>query len=171
MPNIETPRLILRPYIWNDLDWLFDLYSDPLVMRFIGEGRPRNREETIESLSKMMQHWIRFGFGIYVVQLKELHQLIGHCGVSCFRDHEQAELSLTFARSFWGRGYATESARAVLEDAWGSLFLNHVIAHARPGNRASIRVLEKVGMILVGIEECENEPAVIYRMEKPKDES
>lgn len=168
MPQLLTERLMLRPFIWADLDWLCELYSDPEVMRFLSDGRIRDRDTTVQSLSKVFQHWIQYGFGMWAVLLRETNVPIGRCGVGFFHDLDEAELSYTLARPYWGLGYATEAAQRVLQHAWEELFLPAVVAHARPGNRSSIRVMEKLGMKYAGDGEYENVSAVGYRIENPQ---
>jgi ribosomal-protein-alanine N-acetyltransferase len=167
MPQLLSSRLSLRPFIWDDLDWLCELYSDPEVMRYLSDGRLRDRETTILSLSKVMQHWILHGFGMWAVCLRENGKRIGRCGVGYFHELDEAELSYTLAREAWGQGFATEAAQRVLQHAWEELHLPAVVAHARPGNLLSIRVMEKLGMRFVSKSECESAPAVGYRIENP----
>lgn len=172
MPQLLTERLLLRPFVWADLDWLCELYSDPEVMRFLSDGgRTRDRDTTVQSLSKVFQHWILYGFGIWAVTLRGTKELIGRCGVGFFHDLDEAELSYTIARPFWGGGYATEAAGRVLQHAWEELHLPAVVAHARPGNGPSIRVMEKLGMKCVGDGEYEAAKAVGYRIVNPHAET
>jgi [ribosomal protein S5]-alanine N-acetyltransferase len=165
--KLETPRLRLRPYTWADLDWLEELFSDPEVMKYIAEGRVRTRDETMESLSRNLQHWIHYGFGLWVVVRKEDERAIGRCGVGYFHEHGDAELTYTFARPYWNQGYGTESVLCILNYAWKNLHLPKVIAHARVENQSSIRIMEKVGMKFVGTTIIEDLPAVGYEIENP----
>ena len=76
--------------------------------------------------------------------------LIGYCGIEVWEQGPDGELGFSLARSAWGRGYATEAARAWLEHGFSVLGFTRVVAVVKPGNAASIRVLEKVGMRQVG---------------------
>lgn len=167
MPLLLTERLALRPFVWADLDWLYELYSDPEVMRYLSDGRTRDRETTVQSLSKVFQHWIQYGFGMWAVTLNGNNQPIGRCGVGYFHDLDEAELSYTISRDHWGSGFATEAAGRVLQHAWEELRLPAIVAHARPKNLASIRVMGKLGMKLVGESICEEAKAVGFRIENP----
>jgi len=145
MACLDTPRLFLRPLCTDDLDGLCAIYGDVEVMRYVGKGA-RTRDETRESLLRMVGHWQRHGFGMWAVIEKDENRLIGRCGL-CFLDNTlEVELGYTLARAAWGKGLATEAAHACLRHGFGVLGLDRIVAVARPANRASRRVMEKVGM-------------------------
>jgi RimJ/RimL family protein N-acetyltransferase len=164
-PTLETERLLFRPFREGDLDDLAALYGDAEVMRFLGNGNPRDREQTKERLDRMLGHWREHGFGIWALSDKG-GGFVGRCGVA-YQHHPDAELAYILARTYWGKGLATEAARAALKYAFEVVGVARVVAFARVENVASRRVLEKVGMSLVGTYAYGGFPAVLYAVDRP----
>jgi RimJ/RimL family protein N-acetyltransferase len=147
MPRLETERLILRGFEPADLDDFAASYADPAVMRYLGRGLPRTREETLSRLTAAQFRWQQYGLPLWAVVLKEGECWIGRCG---FQPRDDAapqvvELAFSYARWSWGNGYATEAARACIAYAFDQMGWESIIARARPGNLASLRVLQKLG--------------------------
>jgi ribosomal-protein-alanine N-acetyltransferase len=161
----ETARLFLRPFTSQDLDTLCQLYSDPDVMRYIGKG-VRNRDESEQSLSKMIAHWQSHGLGMWAAFHKPDGRFVGRCGLTPLADTEQIELGYTFHRDFWGQGLATEAARRSLQHGFETLGLSRIVAIARPANVASWRVMEKVGMTRerIGVSPYDDTEVVWYAL-------
>src|SRR5271166_3840630 len=101
----ETPRLLLRPFTPGDFDALYELYSDPEVMRYIGNG-VKTREETAERLARMIGHWPKHGLGMWALHEKATGRFIGRCGLCPLADTTEIEVGYTLHREFWGRGLA-----------------------------------------------------------------
>ena len=137
-------------------------------MRFLGDGQPRDREQTRERLYRMVGHWREHGFGIWALFARG-GGFVGRCGVACQHHPSEAELAYTLTKASWGKGLATEAARSALTYAFEVVELPRVVAFARAENVASQRVLEKVGMTLVGPHTYRGFPAVLYRVESPFD--
>lgn len=93
-----------------------------------------------------MASYERFGFGLYLVALRETGAPIGICGLLKRESMQDIEIGFAFLERFWGKGYAYESASAVMDYARTSLELKRIAATTAPGNRGSIRVLEKLGL-------------------------
>jgi RimJ/RimL family protein N-acetyltransferase len=136
----------LRPD--GDLDVFAAICADPEVMRHIAGGRTLTRDETADLLRDIDRHWSRHGFGLWGVE--EDGELRGFAGlaVPSFLPAilPAVEVGWRLAREAWGRGLATEAARASLD--WGrrELGLRHVVSVISPGNERSVRVAEKLGM-------------------------
>lgn len=144
--GLETARLRFRKIGPHDLDALYLMVSDPDVMKYLGfeAGALVSREEANAALEKMVEFWGEHGFGRWAVEDKDDGQLIGLCG---FRMLENTpELFYIFAKASWGRGLATEAARASLRYGFEELEFERILAATRHGNTASIRVMTKIGM-------------------------
>jgi ribosomal-protein-alanine N-acetyltransferase len=146
MHIVETERLILRPFTPDDLDALAAINSDPDVMRFIGDGKPAPRERTAERLAFILEHGRRHGFSVWAVRSKQTPSLMGFCGLHHLDGTNEVEVGYRLAREHWGKGFATEAARASLRYGFEELKLNRIAAVVHPENIASQRVLEKLGL-------------------------
>jgi [ribosomal protein S5]-alanine N-acetyltransferase len=143
---LETRRLLLRAWSEADLEPFFAICSDPAVMQFVGTGRPWSREQTQSFLHRAADSCRRHGFCQWAVIQKQDGVLIGFCGFVPSDEPAEAEIGWRLAQAAWGRGLATEIARAVLDYGWASLGLQRVTATVQAGNRGSLRVIEKLGM-------------------------
>jgi RimJ/RimL family protein N-acetyltransferase len=166
MSVLETERLVLRPIREGDADDLFALWSDPEVMRFIGDGKPRTREDTEVRLRRALLHWREHGFGLWAL-LDKAGGFVGGCGVGYFHELPDAELGYALARSHWGRGLASEAVAVVLRHAFEVLDLPRVVGVAQAGNDASQSVLLKAGMALRQAYQYEGKEALMYAIENP----
>jgi ribosomal-protein-alanine N-acetyltransferase len=150
---LRTERLELRPFVDGDLEALFAVYGDPEVMRFVGtERRPFKRAQLADSQEIVRKHWRQRGFGPLTVVERSSAGLVGECGLQMLDGGREVEITYTLARAAWGRGYATEAARAVLSWGFAGLRLQRIVALAYPGNLASLRVIEKLGMTPEGMQ-------------------
>jgi RimJ/RimL family protein N-acetyltransferase len=145
VPSITTDRLLLRPVTLDDADALFGVYADASVMREI-VGGPRDWQATLARIGQMVEHQEQYGFSRWAGVERSTGMVIGHAGIQCWPDLPDPELGYTLGRRWWGRGYATEAARAWLGYAFGELGLGTVMLLVTPTNTASIRVAEKIGM-------------------------
>jgi RimJ/RimL family protein N-acetyltransferase len=148
VPVIETMRLRLRGFTDDDLDALADIYADPDVMLYMPGGKPVPRERVAASIGRMIGYWQEHGFGLWAVEEKESGEsrLIGRCGLVHLDNTPEIEVGYLFAKDYWGKGYATEAARAALDYGFTQLGLDWIVAITRPENVASQHVLEKIGM-------------------------
>jgi RimJ/RimL family protein N-acetyltransferase len=152
-PSIETDRLLLRP--WRpaeDLDALVAMNADPAVMRWIAPNRPLRREESADFLDRMVRHWDEHGFGLWALVPREepAAGCIGFAGLAIpsFLPAvlPAVEVGWRLHPAWWGRGLATEAARASMEFGFERLELRSIVSIIDPGNAASLRVAEKLGM-------------------------
>ena len=146
MKAIETARTVLRMFTIDDLDELAAILGNPRVMRYLEiDCQPITREQTEFAITNIVAHWKKHRFGRWAVIDKESSKVIGMTG---FRSHEDiAELVYVLDEPFWGKGLATEIARACLEYGFATADFPRIIAMTRPANRASRRVMDKLGMI------------------------
>jgi ribosomal-protein-alanine N-acetyltransferase len=145
-PDVETDRLRLRAFTPEDSNDPHLVFGDPQVMKYISGGTPRSQEETEIGLGRTIAGWQQRGFGFWAVTPKDDDKLIGYCGLIFLEDTTEVELAYGFKRSHWGKGFATEAARACLRWGFGELKLERIVAVVNHGNHASQRVLEKLCM-------------------------
>jgi ribosomal-protein-alanine N-acetyltransferase len=163
-PILETDRLRLRPVAAGDLDEFAALYGDPEVVRFIGYRSPMTREQTAERLVFMLDHWRQHGFGMWALLLKADGRFVGRCGMRYLDETTEIEVGYTLAREFWGQGFATEAARAVVRYALDVMKVSRLVAVADPANVASIKVMKKLGMTFEGMGRFYNSNCVLYAL-------
>jgi ribosomal-protein-alanine N-acetyltransferase len=143
---LETDRLRLCPLALDDADDLHRLWTDPGVRRYLWDGEAIPPEQTREIVLRSVELFEREGLGLWAVRPRERDGLIGFSGYWFFREPPELELLYGIAAEHWGRGYATEAARAMLRYGFERLGFDRVAASTDPPNAASIRVLEKLGM-------------------------
>jgi [ribosomal protein S5]-alanine N-acetyltransferase len=144
MNGIETERLQLRLFRPDDLDDLSLIFSDPDVVRYLGSGQPARRDETETALMSIIRHWDVHGFGRWAAVCKQTCKLVGYCGLRNFQG--SAELVYLLSKQYWGKGLATEMARASIKFGFEEKKFEHIIAMAKLANVASQRVMNKIGM-------------------------
>lgn len=145
MTTLETPRLLLRQFKESDLDSYAEMCADEEVMRYIGEGRALTRAEAWRNMAVILGHWHLRGYGLWAVEEKESGLLVGRAGFFNPEGWPGFELGWLLGRPHWGKGFATESARAALDYAFSTLDETRVISLIRPDNLRSIRVAERLG--------------------------
>jgi RimJ/RimL family protein N-acetyltransferase len=149
---LETERLRLRRFTPDDVDNLYDLDSDPEVMRYVTGGATTPREEVEHDyLPAFMSYYDRFaGYGFWAAIDKATDRFLGwfHLRPQEGDPADRPELGYRLRREAWGMGYATEGARALIRKAFADLGAERVVATAFRENLASRRVMEKVGMTL-----------------------
>lgn len=149
---LETERLVLRRFTMDDVDALVSLDLDPEVRRFVEDGEPVNRE----SAGEMVEHilgWYRRSehFGFWAALERETGQFIGwfHFRSDPDGPQDEPELGYRLVSGAWGRGYATEGSRALIDRGFESADIARVVAETMVVHAASRRVMEKAGMRLV----------------------
>lgn len=142
--------MVLRQFTASDLDDLVELDSDPQVMRFITGGSPTPRR-TVEDevLPRFLDYYRRYeGLGFWAAEAKGTGRFLGWFELRPLQDSrpEEVELGYRLRRSEWGKGYATEGARALVDTAFTALGVQRVVAMTMAVNAASRRVMERVGL-------------------------
>jgi len=150
MTTIETPRLILRRWRDEDLLPFAAVNADPEVMRWIRDGSVLSEADTRAMIERLEGAWEEKGFGLFAVEVKETGELAGFTGlaVPMFLPEVMpaVEIGWRLGRSFWGRGLATEAARAALRFGFEEVGLDRIISIHQIGNDPSERVMDKLGM-------------------------
>jgi RimJ/RimL family protein N-acetyltransferase len=150
---LETERLVLRRFTEADVDNLFDLDSDPDVMRFLTGGAPTTREAIqTRFLPAFRRYYERSeAFGFWAAIEKSTGDFLGwfHFRPPEGSSPDEVELGYRLRKSAWGKGYGTEGSRALIRKGFTELGVRRVIASTYQDNIGSRRVMEKVGMTLV----------------------
>ncbi|MGZ5039614.1 MAG: GNAT family N-acetyltransferase [Usitatibacter sp.] len=164
---LETPRLVMRQLRESDWDPLALMYADPDVMRFIGTGVTLNREETWRSIANMLGHWQLRGFGMWALEIRETGEIAGRAGFIEPPGWPGFELGWLLGKPYWGKGYATEAARAALRHGFDAMGRERIVSFIRPGNAPSIRVAERLGETLTGEIELLGAKSLVYEIRRP----
>ena len=145
--QLETSRLRLRLFTREDSQVMFDLNSDPEVIKYAEATPARNLEEARFRLEHGPLHdYHEYGYGRFAVEWKETGSVIGFCGIKYIPEIELPEIGFRYMKEYWGRGIGTEAARICVEFARDDLKIKKLIALIVPENAGSIRVAEKLGM-------------------------
>jgi RimJ/RimL family protein N-acetyltransferase len=147
-----TERLLLRRWRVGDGAAFARINADPEVMRFIGRGHVLGRGLSDDLINRIEREWDERGFGLWAVSLRDDPDgaLLGFCGLSVPMFLPEVlpavEVGWRLARGAWGRGYATEAARASVDYGFAEHDVSEVIAIVDPENARSLRVAGKLGM-------------------------
>ena len=162
---LETNRLVLHEMAIDDLDALHKVFSDPETMRFY--PKPFDRVMTEQWIENMQQRVTRDGIALWAMVLRETGEVIGDCGlvVQQVDGVEEVEIGWHVRRDLWGLGYATEAARACLQDGYDTLGRTRFISIIAPGNIASRRVAEKIGMTVEKETIWRDKPVLIHAIQ------
>ncbi len=148
---LQTPRLAIRQFTEDDVDDLFELNSDPEVMRYLGRPPPRDvlRDEIIPFHLAVYQRLDRLG--TWAAESIDSGEFLGwfHFRPGPGGDITDVDLGYRLRRSAWNKGYATEGSQALISMGFTDLGVQRVFAHAMTVNAGSRRVLEKCGLTLV----------------------
>lgn len=146
---IETPRLLLRRWTVEDLAPFARMNADPVVMEHFVS--PYSQERTQRFYQAIQQEFEEYGYGLYAAQEKESGLFMGFIGFHWARFDASfcpcVEIGWRLDRPFWGKGYATEGAKACLDYGFRELGLPAVYSFTTLGNLRSQRVMEKIGLL------------------------
>ncbi len=185
---VETDRLILRHLEWSDLDALHAIMSDPEVMRYVGNGSPKTRRQT----ERLLGFWIGDNqrawdehtlerspqlrraierdahFSLWATVDKQSNRLVGRCGLLAWdlEGRNETEVGYVLTKTHWGRGLATEAARAIRDYGFERLGFDRLISLIGPANLASQRVAMKNGMHHERDVKVGKIPAMVFAIER-----
>jgi ribosomal-protein-alanine N-acetyltransferase len=143
---IETERLLLRNITLDDKEKMFRLHSDPDVQKYTGEAVVESIEEIEKAIRTRINNYEKYGYGRWATFLKNGMQFVGWAGLAYLAEFDEIDLGYRFLPEYWGLGIATEASHAILTYGFDKLELRKIIAIAMKENKASMRVMEKVGM-------------------------
>lgn len=162
----ETERLGMRLLEPSDLNDIMTFWGDREVMRYCGGPGTRERElRAVEYYAELQQHR---SLSVYGVFEKNDKCMIGACGFNPGEAEDEAELIYHFAKPYWGKGFATEAARACISYARSVQSIERIVASIDPQNVASGKILEKLGFLYEGMKWHEDlqqdEPTYVMRL-------
>ena len=143
---IETKRLCLQEITLDDKVEMFQLHSNPEVQKYTGEPPIESMEKMEEAIKIRIPNYKKYGYGRWATFLKDGKQFIGWAGLAYLPEFDEIDLGYRFLPKYWGSGYATEAAHAILKYGFETLKLKRIIAIAMKENKGSINVMKKVGM-------------------------
>ncbi len=147
---VQTERLIIREFQVSDIEALAQIMAKPEVMQFSLAG-VLSTKQTAVKIQSFLDSYQKYGYGKWAVIHRQSNRLIGYCGIVVeeIEGKLENELGYRLDSEFWGKGLATEAANACLKYGFDKLNLDYVLGIVEPENKASIKVLEKVGMKFV----------------------
>jgi ribosomal-protein-alanine N-acetyltransferase len=149
IPTRITPRLILQPFVEGDVDTLHRILGGKDVLCYFPTTDAPSRERVAKLIAAQLKHWEKHGYGWWAVTLRSGPGLIGWCGLQYLPETGEVEVAYLLDKDHWGRGLATEAARASLRFGFEGLGLESIVAIVHWQNTASQRVVEKLEMPFV----------------------
>ncbi|MGC1381899.1 MAG: GNAT family N-acetyltransferase [Candidatus Baltobacteraceae bacterium] len=146
---VETARLVLRRWEDGDAALAAPIYAKPEVMRYIPSGA-WDGQRTARIVTRMRELEKEQGFGFYPVVFKASGAIIGHAGLGNLEAGAEIELAYVLDQPYWGKGLATEAARAILRHGFAATGLERIVAVAFPENERSVAVMRRCGMTPLG---------------------
>jgi ribosomal-protein-alanine N-acetyltransferase len=145
MVILETPRLLVRKWVPDDWKRFRALFTDPRVMQYIGDGQPWSDSRIRHWVEESIEAEKTRGWVLWPLVHLEDSEVIGFCGFWTGFPPD-VEMGWRLLPEYWGQGLMTEVAKALMDFGFASYHFDRLIAVAQPENRASIRVMEKIGM-------------------------
>ena len=146
---LRTSQLVLRPWRDEDIADFAEMSADPVVMEYLLPLSERGLSADTW-VARKRAHWEEHGFGQWVVELPGEASFIGVVGLETvsYDAHftPAVEVAWRLVRAYWGRGYATEAAKAALDYGFGEVGLGEIVALTVPANQRSRRVMKRLGM-------------------------
>lgn len=149
IPTIETPHLILRAWEPEDAQAWFDILQEEDILKYFPDPVPPARAGADQYIAHQRAHWQQFRYGHWAVVTRDDGRVVGWNGLEYLPELDETEVAYLLSERVWGRGYATEAARAALQFGFEVQTLPAIIGLVHPDNAGSIRVLEKCGMTYV----------------------
>ncbi|HWJ29251.1 MAG TPA: GNAT family N-acetyltransferase [Flavisolibacter sp.] len=151
---VETPRLILRELLASDAEGMFELDSDPLVHKYLGNKPIQHIDESRKIIDFIREQYISNGIGRWAVIEKSTNTFLGWSGLKLVTDtinghNNYYDLGYRIIPRYWGKGYASESAIASVQYGFDTMGLKEIFGIAEEGNIASQNVLQKAGLKFV----------------------
>ena len=164
---LETSRLILRQFTEADAPLILQLNSDPEVVKYIPEPVLHTNEQARGVIRNIILPQYTNKLGRWAIHTKGNLEFIGWCGLKFLKEADEIDIGYRFRQIAWGKGYATEAAKHVLDYGFQQLRLKEIFGKAHVENIASVNVLKKIGMKYIG-EEIEDDCLIkIFTAQNP----
>lgn len=165
--NIETEKTIMRKLTKEDAKDFYTLNLDEEVLKYTGDKPFENIQASIDFLTNYDQYE-KYGVGRLAVIDKATTEFIGWCGLKYSKDKNEYDIGFRFYRSYWNKGYATETSKKCLEFGFNELGIEKVVGRAMKENIGSIKVLEKIGIKFKEKFDFEGREGLIYEQTNKK---
>ena len=167
--QIETERLRLEPFTPEHREALNAMNNNREVMRYLSSGEPVTMEQTDAAIARNQAKWAQYGYGWWVVFLKDTDEVIGAACVQnlAHKDDNPLEIGWRLLPEYQGHGYATEAGQAAADFAFNHIGVDFVKAVCNPENTASEAVMKRLGMTPLGTEIHYDEPCTTYQLNRP----
>jgi [ribosomal protein S5]-alanine N-acetyltransferase len=151
--TLRTERLVLTDFTHDDFAPTYAMDCDPLVMRFIGDGKAEARpfEEYSRFFSERVGLWLSAHHHLWALRAHDRDEFLGWAILKPVKETPHVEVGYRMPQSSWRKGYATEATRAVLGYGFNTVGLNEITAVTHPDNAASQHVLTKCGLVRDGM--------------------
>ena len=165
---LETKNFWLRPVSLDDVDEFVLFWQDTDVMKYIGDGSWGGGKDVVRPfLQECIDDYVLYpGLGFWALVDKETNVVVGEGCLFPNKETNEVEVGYILRRDYWGKGHATELLASLLKYGFEKLNLESIIAVAHPDNKASLKVMEKCGMVFKGTGTYHNRFSVKYGMEK-----
>ena len=160
--QIETERLFLRELKLSDLDSMFELDSNPLVHKYLGNKPVKTKDESLKIIQSIIKQYQERGMGRWATIEKASGLFIGWSGLRLNTEYKLnrftsfIDVGYRLLPEFWGKGYATESGKAAINYAFTHLTLPQVSGVTEMNNQASHRALLKIGLKYIDLLKLKN---------------
>lgn len=163
---MQTERIYLRLMTPADAHHAYELNSDPEVIRYTGDDAFES-VEAAETFLANYKDYEKHGVGRWAVIRKEDGAWLGWCGLKYMPETQEVDLGYRLHQCYWGKGYATEAAKASLAYGFEKFNYPFIIGRVLVENKASIKVLENCGLLLIGEKSFHGAEGLYYKIEKP----
>jgi [ribosomal protein S5]-alanine N-acetyltransferase len=169
--KLQTTRLLLRELLPSDDAGIFELDSNPEVHTYVGKNPITTIEQAREVIAFICQQYIENGISRWAVVDKNTNAFIGWAGLKLYKTEANGhsnfyELGYRFIQKYWGKGYATEAAKAIIDYGFTEMNLTEIYAMTDIDNKASRHVLEKCGMRYIENFDLDGEVCAWFRKRK-----
>jgi RimJ/RimL family protein N-acetyltransferase len=149
IPTLHTPHLVLRPWAPADADRLYEILQEPGIFQYFPRTDPPPRPWADKYIAHHLKQWQEHNCGHWAVVEEASERVVGWNGLEYLKELDEVEVAYLLSHEVWGKGFATEAARAAVQYGFETMKLPAIIGLVHPENAGSIRVLEKCGLAYV----------------------